>query len=78
MRTCSVGDISEEQKAANAHLNIVGLVGSIDNDMAGTDMTIGSGFSTLLLYLSADSQSSASKQTLSLTHRRHNCTSQNL
>lgn len=35
------GDISEEQKAANAHLNIVGLVGSIDNDMAGTDMTIG-------------------------------------
>jgi 6-phosphofructokinase len=23
------------------HLNIVGLVGSIDNDMAGTDMTIG-------------------------------------
>ena len=25
----------------NAHLNIVGMVGSIDNDFCGTDMTIG-------------------------------------
>ena len=35
------GDISPEQFEAHSHLNIVGLVGSIDNDMAGTDMTIG-------------------------------------
>ncbi|KAL8287052.1 hypothetical protein RQP46_004058 [Phenoliferia psychrophenolica] len=35
------GDITPEQFLSNKHLNIVGLVGSIDNDMAGTDMTIG-------------------------------------
>ena len=35
------GQITEEQVFANAHLNIVGMVGSIDNDFCGTDMTIG-------------------------------------
>lgn len=35
------GEISQDQFDAHKHLNIVGLVGSIDNDMAGTDMTIG-------------------------------------
>lgn len=35
------GDISQEQYDTYKNLNIVGLVGSIDNDMAGTDMTIG-------------------------------------
>ncbi|SGY46928.1 BQ5605_C001g00482 [Microbotryum silenes-dioicae] len=35
------GQITPEQFEAHQHLNIVGLVGSIDNDMAGTDMTIG-------------------------------------
>ncbi|BGP14347.1 hypothetical protein JCM10213_004474 [Rhodosporidiobolus nylandii] len=35
------GDITQEQFDTYQHLNIVGLVGSIDNDMAGTDMTIG-------------------------------------
>lgn len=35
------GSITEEQKETNSHLNIVGLVGSIDNDFCGTDMTIG-------------------------------------
>ncbi|SCV74134.1 BQ2448_6566 [Microbotryum intermedium] len=35
------GQITPEQYEAHQHLNIVGLVGSIDNDMAGTDMTIG-------------------------------------
>ncbi|KAK4687790.1 6-phosphofructokinase 1, partial [Tremellales sp. Uapishka_1] len=33
--------ISSEQREAYQHLNIVGLVGSIDNDMAMTDLTIG-------------------------------------
>lgn len=37
----NAGDITQEQFDAHKHLNIVGLVGSIDNDMAGTDMTIG-------------------------------------
>uniref|UniRef100_A0A8D0DFB8 6-phosphofructokinase n=1 Tax=Sander lucioperca TaxID=283035 RepID=A0A8D0DFB8_SANLU len=32
------GDI---QKFSSSHLNIVGMVGSIDNDFCGTDMTIG-------------------------------------
>jgi 6-phosphofructokinase 1 len=35
------GKISQEQAARRPHLTIVGLVGSIDNDMLGTDMTIG-------------------------------------
>ncbi|GMK57913.1 hypothetical protein CspeluHIS016_0407470 [Cutaneotrichosporon spelunceum] len=33
--------ISAEELEAHRHLNIVGLVGSIDNDMAMTDLTIG-------------------------------------
>ena len=35
------GDITDEQMEENSHLNIVGIVGSIDNDFCGTDMTIG-------------------------------------
>ena len=35
------GRLTEEQTAPFKHLNIVGLVGSIDNDMASTDATIG-------------------------------------
>lgn len=33
--------IKKEQAAKHPKLNIVGLVGSIDNDLSGTDMTIG-------------------------------------
>lgn len=33
--------ITPEQAKAHSHLRIVGLVGSIDNDMALTDLTIG-------------------------------------
>ena len=33
--------ITEVQAKKNSHLNIVGMVGSIDNDFCGTDMTIG-------------------------------------
>ena len=33
--------ITPVQAAKNSHLNIVGMVGSIDNDFCGTDMTIG-------------------------------------
>jgi len=35
------GSISREQREQHSHLNIVGMVGSIDNDFCGTDMTIG-------------------------------------
>lgn len=41
-----VGEITQEQYDTHQHLNIVGLVGSIDNDMAGTDMTIGESLSS--------------------------------
>jgi 6-phosphofructokinase 1 len=34
-------EISPKVAQAHATLNVVGLVGSIDNDMYGTDMTIG-------------------------------------
>jgi 6-phosphofructokinase 1 len=36
-----VGEITAEQAAAHEHLIIAGAVGSIDNDMVGTDKTIG-------------------------------------
>ncbi|KAI5787266.1 phosphofructokinase-domain-containing protein [Geopyxis carbonaria] len=35
------GDLTQEQCDEHPELNIVGLVGSIDNDMTGTDATIG-------------------------------------
>jgi 6-phosphofructokinase 1 len=35
------GEVDEEVADAHPHLRLVGLVGSIDNDMFGTDMTIG-------------------------------------
>lgn len=35
------GDIGQDKAARHPHLTIVGLVGSIDNDMSGTDITIG-------------------------------------
>ena len=35
------GRIDASQRSQCAHLHIVGMVGSIDNDFCGTDMTIG-------------------------------------
>ena len=35
------GEITVEQAARHGHLIIAGVVGSIDNDMVGTDMTVG-------------------------------------
>lgn len=35
------GKITAEEAKKSSFLNIVGLVGSIDNDFCGTDMTIG-------------------------------------
>lgn len=35
------GKIAETQATQHGHLKIVGLVGSIDNDMSMTDLTIG-------------------------------------
>ena len=37
----STGKITTERAQECSHLNIVGMVGSIDNDFCGTDMTIG-------------------------------------
>ena len=37
----STGELVADQVTPYKHLNIVGLVGSIDNDLAGTDATIG-------------------------------------
>jgi 6-phosphofructokinase 1 len=37
----AAGELTEEQVESYKVLNIVGLVGSIDNDMSGTDATIG-------------------------------------
>ncbi|GAO16070.1 hypothetical protein UVI_02054130 [Ustilaginoidea virens] len=35
------GELSTDQVAPYKHLNIVGIVGSIDNDLSGTDATVG-------------------------------------
>uniref|UniRef100_A0A674IXC9 ATP-dependent 6-phosphofructokinase n=1 Tax=Terrapene triunguis TaxID=2587831 RepID=A0A674IXC9_9SAUR len=35
------GGVTAEEAKNSSHLNIVGMVGSIDNDFCGTDMTIG-------------------------------------
>jgi 6-phosphofructokinase 1 len=37
----STDELTSEEAEKHAHLNIVGLVGSIDNDMSSTDITIG-------------------------------------
>lgn len=37
----TMGEVSQELADRRTHLTVVGLVGSIDNDMYGTDMTIG-------------------------------------
>ena len=37
----AAGDVTVADADAHRHLALVGLVGSIDNDMVGTDMTIG-------------------------------------
>lgn len=36
-----LGEITSEQADKYQHLHIAGMVGSIDNDFCGTDMTIG-------------------------------------
>ena len=44
IRSCSlvaIGEITEEQAAGHEMLDLVGMVGSIDNDMCGVSMTIG-------------------------------------
>lgn len=37
----SIDEITLQQYSDNKQLNIVGIVASIDNDFAGTEMTIG-------------------------------------
>lgn len=54
----SKGKITEEQATTYAHLNIVGLVGSIDNDMATTDITIGASTALQRICEAVDSISS--------------------
>lgn len=39
--TIATGGITVEEAKKSSYLNIVGMVGSIDNDFCGTDMTIG-------------------------------------
>ncbi|XP_006139132.3 ATP-dependent 6-phosphofructokinase, muscle type isoform X1 [Pelodiscus sinensis] len=41
MELVKTGGITAEETKNSSHLNIVGMVGSIDNDFCGTDMTIG-------------------------------------
>lgn len=52
------GSITSEQSTRYAHLKIVGLVGSIDNDMATTDLTIGASTALARICEAVDSISS--------------------
>ncbi|KAI0217557.1 6-phosphofructokinase, alpha subunit [Massospora cicadina] len=61
----SQGRISSELASLNSFLTIVGLVGSIDNDMAGTDFTIGAISSLHRICESVDHVTSTA-----LSHRR--------
>merc|ERR1711953_361939 len=47
-------DISSQQAQDYSYLNIVGMVGSIDNDFCGTDMTIGADSALHRILESAD------------------------
>ena len=52
------GDITAQQAADHAYLAIAGIVGSIDNDMYGTDMTIGADTALHRIIYAADAISS--------------------
>ncbi|CAD6927314.1 unnamed protein product [Tilletia controversa] len=54
----SSGKITSEQASRHAHLRIVGLVGSIDNDLATTDLTIGASTALTRICEAVDSISS--------------------
>ncbi|MDD7541269.1 MAG: 6-phosphofructokinase [Mobiluncus porci] len=58
------GRITADQAKAHPNLMVVGLVGSIDNDMTGTDMTIGadSALNRIVLALDQLSSTAASHQ----------------
>ncbi|KAG9288210.1 hypothetical protein G9A89_020516 [Geosiphon pyriformis] len=52
------GKLNKEEVAPHSHLTIVGLVGSIDNDMSSTDITIGAATSLHRICEAVDSISS--------------------
>ncbi|KAE8223759.1 hypothetical protein CF319_g3252 [Tilletia indica] len=52
------GKITDAQASKHAHLRIVGLVGSIDNDLATTDLTIGASTALTRICEAVDSISS--------------------
>ena len=54
----AAGRLSQEQIQAHPHLSIVGMVGSIDNDMSGTDITIGADTALHRITEAADALSS--------------------
>jgi 6-phosphofructokinase 1 len=47
--------VTAEEAKVCGHLNIVGIVGSIDNDFCGTDMTIGTDSALFRIIESIDS-----------------------
>lgn len=59
------GQVSEDERMRYSHLTIVGLVGSIDNDMSSTDITIGAVTSLHRICESLDSLTSTA-----LSHQR--------
>lgn len=54
----AAGEISEQAAADHPHLMFAGLVGSIDNDLVGTDMTIGADSALHRIVLAIDSLAS--------------------
>lgn len=58
------GEVTAEQAEAHANLRLAGVVGSIDNDLVGTDMTIGadSALHRIITAIDAISSTAASHQ----------------
>lgn len=65
------GQISEEAAQTHSVLHVVGMVGSIDNDFCGTDMTIGTDSALHRIIEVVDAiMTTAQRYIITITHRQ--------
>ena len=70
MELVSSGELTENETKEHSYLNVVGMVGSIDNDFCGTDMTIGADSALHRILESADAiTTTASKPSAGICFR---------
>lgn len=70
----SPGKITDAEAKTSSHLNIVGMVGSIDNDFCGTDMTIGTDSALHRIMEVVDSITTTAQRSVTTvqSHNTHN------